>query len=250
MLEIAIIICLAVVLFLALKNYPKAAREAKEGGQEEELTEKGLLGGLFNLNLKRENFDAIKDEIAKGGERIVPPVEINKAKETYRQEDSEIVRMLCEADQAFLENDLRMAEEIAIQILMKEKKCAPAYVMIGKVAYHRGSFDDAREAYKTAIKCDRENGGAYFGMGQIDLRDENISKAIENFQKAVSFDRGKAEWYAELGEAYLQARQFAKAAKALKRASSLDVDNKEYRILASEAEDKQRAHAQAWGNKR
>jgi cytochrome c-type biogenesis protein CcmH/NrfG len=62
-------------------------------------------------------------------------------------------------------------------------------------------------------------------------------------QKAVNLDRGIALWYAELGKAYMQVRQFAKATKALKRAASLDIDNKEYKELASEAEDKQRAHS-------
>lgn len=255
MLEIAIIICLAILLFLILKNYTKVEIAPGEiASVESDFT--GILpmkkreNFLKKFFAKRENFDDIKDEIEKGQERIVAPAEINKAKQTFREEDPEVAQLLLESSKAFEENDLRNAEDLAIEALIKDKKCSPAYVNIGRVAFHRGSFADAKESYKTALKCDRESGDAYFGLGQIEIREDNISDAIEHFQRAVSLDRGNAMWYGELGKAYMQARQYAKAAKALKRAASLDMENKEYKELASEAEDKQRAHSKAWGNKR
>lgn len=262
MLEIAIIICLALILFLILKNFPKTASE-KEAGVFDQKAESQIPVNAIVAKVKKtpnflqkvfskkrkDNLDGIKAAIEKGQGGIIAPVEINQAKRAYKEEDSEIARILYEADLALMRNDLREAEELALKAILKDKKSARSYIVIGKVAFARGSFDDAKESFKTALKCDDESGEAYFGLGQIELRDENFSQALDNLQKAVNLDRGVAEWYAELGKAYMQVRQFAKAAKALKRAASLDIDNKEYKELASEAEDKQRAHSTVYRHK-
>ncbi|MCL5410895.1 MAG: tetratricopeptide repeat protein [Patescibacteria group bacterium] len=246
MLEIVIIICLAVVLFLILHNFPKTT----EGGMESNimLQEKKSSGFFRNLLKKKpkDTSDAIKQAIINGQEKIIAPSETEMVQEKYRESNPEIAQLLHDADIALEKSDLREAEDAAINALSKDKKCAQAYDIIGRVAMLRGAFDEAKEAYKTALKCDHELGSAYFGLGQICLRDENYTDAIENMQRSVVLDRSHADWYAELGKAYMEVRQFAKAAKALKRATSLDIDNKSYKELAAEAEEKQRAHASAY----
>lgn len=257
MLEIGIIICLAIALFLSLKNFPQTAdidifKDSRQNVQSEEKKGNFMTNFVkrFFAKKKEETLDDLQRLIEKDNDKIVPPIEINQAKKTFKESDPELARILYESDLAFSNNDLRGAEDLAIEVISRDKKCAQAYVLIGKIAYHRGAFEDAKEALKTAIKCDSEIGESYFLMGLIEIRNENYTGAIDYFQKAVNTDRGVAEWYAELGKAYMQIRQFAKAAKALKRASSLDMDNKEYRDLASEAEDKQRTHSNAWGSRR
>lgn len=248
MLEIAIIICLAIIFFLVLRNFPKtgdsldASGEAVPDIKGSKIMKESIFSKIFSKKPAEDRAD-IMAVIQKDNSKIIAPFEINEAQKAYKESDPEIAKMLYEADLALSRGDLREAEDLALQAIVKDKKCAHSYVLIGKVAFSRGAFDDAKESFKAALKCDIETAEAHFGLGQIELKDENFSEALMSLQKAVNLNRGVAEWYAELGRAYMQVRQFAKATKALKRAASLDIDNKEYKELASEAEDKQRAHS-------
>lgn len=240
--EILIIICLALALFLASRNFPRVQKEAGKAKEGEKVT--GFWRKIFPKD--RIDVEAIQSAITSGQEDLIAPVEIDKAKKRFMESDPEILKILYEADEGLRKGDLRLAEDKALLALKKDTRCAQAYVIMGQVAQLRGVLDDAKEAYHTAIKCNEEAGEAYFGLGTILLREENLSEAIEQLAKAVNLDRNEPEWQAMLGRAYTEVRQFAKAAKALKRASSLDIDNKEYRDLALEAEEKQRSHAQAF----
>ncbi len=244
MLEVGIIICLAIVLFLILHNFPGTKEEGEIGVQTRE--KKPSIWNKISYKKKRNNAVAIQKAIDDAKEEIIAPSETETAQIKFKEDDPEVAEFLYEAESAMEKSDLREAEEKAISALSKNKKCGKAYEIIGTVAMQRGSFDEARESFKTAIKCDPEIGEAYFGLGEIDLKTENFTESIENLQRAVALDRGRADWYCELGKAYTEVRQFAKAAKALKRAASLDIDNKEYKELAAEAEEKQRAHAAAF----
>lgn len=246
MLEVGIIICLAIVLFLVLHNFPKTK---EEGITSEYKDKKNNFWSRFAMRKKQNNSETIQKAIDNAKEAIIPPSETETAQLKFREDDPEVADFLYQADQALEKSDLREAEEKAIEAISKNKKCGKAYEIIGVIAMQRGSFDEAKESFKTAIKCDPEIGGAYFGLGQIDLKNENFTEAIENLQRAVALDRSRADWYCELGKAYMEVRQFAKAAKALKRATSLDIDSKEYKELAAEAEEKQRAHAAAFRTK-
>jgi len=244
LLEIGIIICFAIVLFLILHNFPNT-KEDKTGAEMSEKKSTNFWKKL-SFGKKKNNSDAIQKAIDAAKEMIIPPSETENAQVKFKEDDPEIAKFLFEADSALEKSDLREAEEKAIDAVSKNKKCGKAYEIIGNVALQRGAFDEAKQSFKTSIKCNPEMGGAYFGLGQIDLKNENFTEAIENLQRAVALDRSKADWYCELGKAYMEVRQFAKAAKALKRATSLDIDNKRYKELAAEAEEKQRAHAAAF----
>jgi len=248
LLENAIIICLAIILLLVLKNFPKTkdssdlSQTVNGSIREPETMKQSIFSKIFSKKPVEDRAD-IMAMIDKDNGKVVAPLEINEAQKAYNESDPEIARILYEADMALARGDLREVEDLALQAVVKDKKCAHSYILIGQVAFSRGSFDDAKESFKAALKCDPETAEAYFGLGQIELKDENFSEALLSLQKAVNLNRGVAEWYAELGKAYMQVRQFAKATKALKRAASLDIDNKGYKELASEAEDKQRAHS-------
>jgi len=236
-LEIVIIICLALALYLLLRHYPDAKNFKLKINKE------GIMKIVGKFSRKKAKVGAeIVAEIDKGHTEVVSPVEIEQAVADF-DENPEIAEILCQAEKAAEENDLRLAEEKALQAIAKNKRCAKAYAIIGSIAYSRGQFQEAKEAYKTALKCNCNLGEAYFGLGQIDFREENFSGAIDFLLKSVILEKGHAEWYGELGKAHLEVRQYAKAAKALKRAASLDIDNKEYRELAAQAEEKQRSHS-------
>lgn len=233
------------ILFLILRNYPRSGEEIKSKSGERKVWK--FWKKMFQA--RSTDLSAIQREIEKDQEKILSPKDIEMAGKKFMEDDPEITKILIDAEKSLEENDMRGAEEHAISALAKEKKCTDAYVVLGRIAYHRGEFEDAKEAYKTALKCNPEFAEAYFGIGLIDLKNENYSEAIDNLQKAINLNRGQADWWAELGKAYIEVRQFAKATKSFKKASSLDIDNKEYKQLASDAEDKQRSHATAFRKK-
>lgn len=239
MLEIIIIICLSFALFLLLRHYPEAKGLNLEAG-------KSNLKRVFSYlkKFKREkNYKAIEAIISDGQENIIAPAEIEDASRRFEEEDPDLAQLLLQANEAFTLNDLRVAEDKALEVVIGNKRSAQAYLLLGKIAFMRGQYEDAKEALKTALRCNNDMGEAHFYLGKIEYRNDNLSGAIDSFQKSIYAEKGHADWYAELGKAYMEVRQYAKAAKVLKRASSLDIDNLEYKNLASEAEDKQRTHS-------
>ena len=235
--EAIIIISLAVAFYLVLRHYPEAKGEESGGFNLRQLFSK------LSARRRKKLQGYIEEEIKKGQEDLIAPIEIDEAKTKFHAYNDDLARLLYEAEKALSENDLRKSEEMALSALSLDRRCSYAYVIIGNVSLERGQFSEAREAYGTAIKCDNEEAEAYFGLGLILVKEENLSNAVENLYKAVSLDRSHANWYAELGKAYSELRQFAKAAKYFKKAASLDIENNEYKKLVSEAEEKQRSHA-------
>lgn len=235
--EIAIVLCLAGALFLLLRHYPDA-KSLKFPVSREALSQ---FFGRF-ANKGKNLHEEIALEIDRGQADIVSPLEIQSAVENYNT-NPEVAELLCQAEKCYGESDLRGAEEKAVEAISKNKRCGRAYIIIGNIAYARGQFDDAREAYKTSIKCDVDLAESYFGLGQIEARSGNLTDAAELMMKSVVLEKGHADWYAELGKVYLELRQYSKAAKSLRHAATLDIDNKEYRDLALEAEEKQKSHS-------
>ena len=245
MLELGIIICLAVVLFLVLRNFPESSE-----GLGSKTGEKKVMNFWKNFfHSRKKTLASIQREIEKNKDKVISPAEIETAADKFKEENPETTKVLIDAERCFAENNLRDAEDMAISILSKEKKCAGAYVLLGQIAFQRGEFDDAEAAYKTALKCNLEFADAYVGLGSIQVKNENFTDAIDSFHRAINLDRGQAEWWCYLGLSYMEVRQFAKAAKAFKKATSIDVDSKRYKQLAAEAEEKQRSHSMAFRRK-
>lgn len=242
MLEVVIIICLALALYLLLRHYPDAHGLGYYLNSENFKKSFSKLP-LLKMKPRPKAIKAIEEEIQKGNQAVIAPIEIENVLQQYGEDDPELATLLRQANEAYDQGDLRTAEEKSLEVVGKNKRSAEAYTIIGKVSFSRGQFSDAKDSFKTALKCNDEAGEPYFWLGKLALRDDNLSVCIEYYQKAINFEKGYAEWYAELGKAYMEVRQYAKAAKVLKRATILDIDNKEYKDLAAEAEEKQRTHS-------
>lgn len=250
MLEIAIIVTIAAILLIMLKNYPKTKNSVLLDDTIK-IKKEGAMFKFWQKYISRKNQREeaeIINTLKSGQSGIVSPREIEDAQNSFDAADPEVAKILFEANEALELKDYKTVEEKSIEALSKDKRCDQAYAFIAKVALERKDLSDAEEACKTAIRINPENILAHSILGEIYLSRERYSEAIIEFQKSVNLDRNDAACQAGLGKAYMEVRQFSKAAKALKRASSLDIDNKEYRDLAFEAEEKQRTHARAFRN--
>jgi tetratricopeptide (TPR) repeat protein len=240
LLELAIVICVAAILFLLLRSYSNVGKNtegAKEGIME------NILKKLFAQRRKRVE-DEIIESLHGSNSGIVSPKEIDDAQKHFETTDPELAKFLYEASEAFERGDFNEVEEKAIAAIGRDKRCDQAYSYIAACAIEKKNEKDAEEALSIALKCNPENALAHALFGQLLYDKEKYSESIEHFQKAVNLDRNRADWQAGLGKAFMEVRQYAKASKALKRAATLNIDNAEYKKLALEAEEKQRAHSQ------
>ena len=239
---------IAAALFLLLRNFHRTKELIPESQVAEIKKDSKMLKfwQKWTSRWQKQNEEELKEAIRSGQSGIVSPREIQDAQDSFDAADPKVAKLLFEANEASSMKDFKTVEEKAIEAIAIDKRCDQAYAFVAQVAIERKDYADAEEACKTALKCNNENGLAHAILGKIYLTKERYTEAISEYQKAVNLDRNSAEWQAGLGESYMQVRQFSKAAKALKRASSLDIDNKKYRDLAFEAEEKQRAHANAF----
>ena len=248
MLEIAIIVSIAAALFLLLRNFHRTENLVPESPIVEVKKDSKMLKfwQKWTSRRQKQNEDEIREAIRSGQSGIVSPKEIQDAQNSFDAADPKVAKLLFEANEALEMKDFKTVEEKSIEALSIDKRCDQAYAFVAQVAMEKKDNTDAEEACKTALKCNNDNGMAHAILGEIYLIKERFTEAIAEYQKAVNLDRNNAAWQAGLGKSYMQVRQFSKAAKALKRASSLDIDSKEYRDLSFEAEEKQRAHANAF----
>ncbi len=227
MLEIAIIVCVAAVFIIVAVRFPKtanlsSARKEKMLGDDVILEAKKILNEKSMEELPEITSEA--DEL-----------------DVYTDEVSELLKS---ARDKIESGKYASAENILIDAICKDSKCAWAYERLGFIYLMIGkNLSDAAESFIMATKLDPNNDRAWFGLGQIYFTEGHYNKAIDVFTKAVNISRTDPEYLAFLGKAYMEIRQYGKASKSLKRAASLEISNQEYKELASIAEDKHREHS-------
>ena len=247
MLELGIIVTVALIVFLLLKNYPRVV--ASDGSKADEKRPTMKIIKKYFERKRDEKEQEIIESLNEGKSEIVSPKQVEDAKKSFGSTDPEVAKLLHEANDALEAEEYRKAEEKSLKALQKDKHSGQAYAFIAAVAIHKKQFSDAEEALKIALKCNKNNGLAHASFGELNFIQEKFNDAIDHFQKAVNLDRNNASWQAGLGKSYLMVRQFSKAAKALKRAATLNIDNSEYKKLAMEAEQKLRDQKTVMGSK-
>lgn len=236
MLEIAILVCVAAIFIILTVRFPKThdlVFPEKVGKAEVKsiLEAKKILG---ERHIKKQQI------VEEGISEVAGPVD------ELDRYDKELAGLLKLARDKIESGKYASAENLLIDAICKDSKCAWAYERLGTIYLVMGkNYPDAKESFLMALKLDKYNAPAWSGLGQIYFHQSKFNKAIASFQKAVNLSRATAQYQAALGKAYLEVRQYGRAAKALKRAASLDISNQEYKDLASMAEDKHREHSKA-----
>ena len=73
-----------------------------------------------------------------------------------------------------------------------------AYNAMGMLHLVRGRFDEAREAYRNAIRLDSLNGSAHDGLANILIHEGQLEAAMQELQLALRFDPNQARALATL----------------------------------------------------
>ncbi|MFA5158201.1 MAG: tetratricopeptide repeat protein [Patescibacteria group bacterium] len=232
MLEIAILFAVAAIFVILAVRYPKTVDFRFFKRQEK--------------NLGEEQLEEARKILEEKPVEEIPVIDPNDPGDELDNYSDEVSELLKNARDKIESGKYATAENILIDAICKENKCAWAYERLGFIYLTMGkNLSDAAESFSMAVKLDRNNDRAWYGLGQIYFASGQHNKAINAYSKAVNISRSDADYQASLGKAYMEVRQYGKAAKALKRASSLDISNQEYKELASVAEDKHRLHSRA-----
>lgn len=102
------------------------------------------------------------------------------------------------------------------------------YLERGGKALEQGSYEQAFNFYKEALRLDAKNQTAYQGLGNIAYHLQNFEKALEFYQKAKQQD---PEVLLRLAQAYLQSNQLASSQQVLTQALKLKPDSSEAKTL-------------------
>ena len=96
-----------------------------------------------------------------------------------------------------------------------------AYNSMGMLHLVRGRFDEAREAYRNAIRLDGLNGAAHDGLANILIHEGQLGAAMRELELALRFDPNQTRALATLASLLSQQGEQEKALQVAKRALKL-----------------------------
>ena len=133
-----------------------------------------------------------------------------------------------EAAQAFIMRGqlarFRGDEELALALYQQALDMDPgstgpnAYNSIGMLHLVRGRFDEAREAYRNAIRLDALNGSAHDGLANILIHEGQLEAAMRELELALRFDPNQVRALSTLASLLSQRGEQEKALQVAERA--------------------------------
>lgn len=96
--------------------------------------------------------------------------------------------ILEQATEALAKNEYELVEDILIPHIMKHSSDTKAYMLLGKAAIGKESWDEAMEIFQQVIKIDKEMVDAFADLGHAALNAGKFTLAIQSLQHARDMD--------------------------------------------------------------
>ena len=96
-------------------------------------------------------------------------------------------------------NDIKLAEQLALQILEADQEDASAYILIGNVYTAKGEINRAIQSYQRSIELYPNNPEGYNNIGLIYRKEGNLPAALNALHKAFSLAPDRADISYNLG---------------------------------------------------
>jgi tetratricopeptide (TPR) repeat protein len=168
-----------------------------------------------------QNKKTGRQDINAGGFR--PPTEPHLATVAVPRSDSlPFEQALLQAAQHQEAGRLPEAEQLVRQILEIRPDCAPAWHLLGLVAYGAGKPDMAIDFLGRAVKCDGKIALFHANLGEMNRQQKHVEKAIVHGRKAVALDPKLVSAHSNLGIAYFDNEEYEKAETYHRNALKLD----------------------------
>ena len=118
-----------------------------------------------------------------------------------------------------------LAENICDEIISKNDKYIPAYLLKMDILAKKKDYDNVFSIAKKIINLDKNCVQAYSILGQIYFDKNDFDKALEHFKIAVSIQPQNQKHYEMIGECYFEFKMYEDAYYYFKEASEFDLFN-------------------------
>lgn len=132
-------------------------------------------------------------------------------------------------------NDLETAEELARKAMFMDRQNVELRVQYGGVLFRQGRFEDAAEAYQTAIRLAPDNPALHDRLGITLYQQKQPEQAASAYRQAISLDPKNAEYHNRLAIVLGDQKQWDAAEQAVREALKLNPDRHVFHANLAEA---------------
>jgi len=160
------------------------------------------------------------------------------------------VNLLAKGDEFRSKGKFRDAGRIYAQVLVKNKKSAPAYLGLGLSLLGNGDKDNAFRAFNKALEIDPNQDAAQFEVARLYREMDFADEAIRRLDLLLKKDPVNAQYHNERGLAYQKVEVFGPAEESFLKAVTVDPGNNDFLINLAFAQAKNNKFAEAERNYR
>ena len=130
-------------------------------------------------------------------------------------------RLFKKAEDAVAEKDYDQAISFLKEIVASDKADYQAQAILGTLLASKGKYDEAEQAYLSALSANPNFPPALLDFGRLRLKQKKFADAIDHLTRLVGLQPDSGEANLLLGDAYVQANLTSKAIPHLNSAASL-----------------------------
>jgi len=139
-------------------------------------------------------------------------------------------RLFKKAEDAVTVNDYDHAISLLKQIVAGDKADYQAQTILGTLLASKGQYDEAEQAYLSALSAKPTFPPALLNFGRLRLRQKKFAEAIEQLTRLVGLQPDSGEGSLLLGDAYVQMDRKSEAIPYLQAAASLGYSEAHLRL--------------------
>jgi Tfp pilus assembly protein PilF len=130
-------------------------------------------------------------------------------------------RLFKKAEDAVAQKDYDQAISLLTQMVASDKADYQAQAILGTLLASKGKYDEAEQAYLSALSAKPTFAPALLDFGRLRLRQKKFADAIDLLTRLVGLQPDSGEGNLLLGDAYVQTNQTSKAIPHLQSAANL-----------------------------
>lgn len=136
----------------------------------------------------------------------------------------------------YLEN-YKLSLKQCNEILEKNDKYLPAYILSAKILYNIADYQKAENLLNKAIRLDINNPDIYYLKGRIKFSISDYEEAINNFKIALSINPKEIKYYGYIAKSYYMLKDYSNAYLYYKEAADIDISSAEYRYYMAKCSE-------------
>jgi tetratricopeptide (TPR) repeat protein len=240
---IIVVICLAIIAYIAFKKLDKVSvlnYEASKTIQQVEIKRKLLEDRLqrkfsgLGLNLKKffKPLGALTANKFKiWYQKIVELEEDYRHKILHDSFKDKIAvqqytnQLSVQALTLIEQGDFQGAEKKYIEILELDERNQAAYLGLGNLYLKQKNYEQAKETLEFLLKLNQGDASVYRSLGEISSGKGDLKMASELYLKSLELDGADVNTHLDLAEVYLNLDEPAKAFTMVDRASAIEPNN-------------------------